>query len=221
MRRVMKPFLRFAFALTVITVTLCVNGYAQDIIKLPSPKIRGQVMKAQKNRTSVKGFKTAELTDQTLSDLLWAGFGVADQKTGKRTASSAFNANEIDIYVVRSDGVFLYDPFQQSLRLIRTGDKRALLAGQNYAKSAPVHLVFVADYARAKKRYPKSYDSEMKNWAMMHTGFIAQNIILYCSVNSLSAVVRSVGNEDTLRKELELSDSQELLITQAIGYSPR
>lgn len=211
-----------ASGLFLISTLIAGNALSDDtVVMLPKPKISGQVMKALGNRSSIKGFKAGELSDQTLSDILWAGFGIADKKTGKRTASTAFNARDIDIYVVRSDGVYRYDAELQAIRLIRAGDIRALLAGQNYVKSAPVHLLFVADYASARKVYPKSYETEMKNWALLHTGFIAENITLYCSVNRLSVVVRSVGNIETLTKELGLGVDQEILISQAIGHSPR
>ena len=195
--------------------------YGQDVVKLHQPKIRGQVMKALKNRTSIKGFKQKELPDKVLSDVLWAAFGVTDPKTGRRTAPSAFNAREIDIYVLKADGAYLYDAPEHGLRRVNAKDIRSIVARQNYAKTAPVHLVYVADYEKADAVYPASFGNDKDKWSMMHTGFISQNVILYCSIKGMSTVVRSFGNRASLRKGLRLRNSQEIIITQAIGYSPK
>ena len=198
-----------------------ITSYSGENIKLPKPKIRGQLMKALKNRTSIKGFSTRELPDKVLSDLLWAAFGINNQRTGRRTAPSAFNSQEIDIYVLTADGSFLYNPVEHSLELVADGDIRGLVATQGYAKNAPVHFLYVADYDKARKRFSRSFIQEMEKWAMMHAGFIGQNVHLYCSAKGLAAVVRSFGNEEQLRKELRLRDSQGMIITQAVGYPPK
>ena len=193
---------------------------AQDVLKLPAPKIRGQVMKALKSRVSFKGFSTRELSDQRLSDLLWAGFGINNPRTGRRTASSAFGANEMDIYVLSSQGIFFYDASAHSLLSVNRKDIREILATQGYAKTAPVHFVYVADYNRANEAYPDQFEKDASTWAMMHTGFIAQNVELYCTVNKMTAIVRLGGNQDTLRKEMRLGDHQQIIVSQAIGYRP-
>ncbi|MBN1291845.1 MAG: SagB/ThcOx family dehydrogenase [Candidatus Latescibacteria bacterium] len=178
-------------------------------------------MKSLKNRVSIKGFSTKDLPDQLLSDLLWSAFGVTSQKTGRRTAPSAFNAQEIDIYLLKYDGVYRYDAFQHGLDQIQTGDVRDLVAQQVYARSAPVQLVYVADYGRASKRYPSSYDEEIENWAMLHTGFIAQNVTVFCAVKGMCSVIRSFGNHEALRKAMKLNENQKIIITHAVGYSPK
>jgi hypothetical protein len=80
--------------------------------------------------------------------------------------------------------------------------------------------VYVADYDRANEAYPDRFEREAASWAMMHTGFIAQNVELYCTVHKMSAVVRLGGNQETLRKELRLGDNQQIIVSQAIGYRP-
>ncbi len=206
--------------LAIIMLLSVTVAHSQDTIKLPKPKIRGQVMKALNNRNSIKGFSSGELPDQVLSDVLWAAFGINNTRTGRRTAPSAFNAQEIDIYVVKADGAYLYNAFEHALGVINTKDIRSLVATQEYAKSAPVNLVYVADYNRAKAAYPDSFEKGMERWAMMHTGFIGQNVLIYCAANKLTAVVRSFGDRETLRKELHLGENQEIIITQAVGYPP-
>ena len=217
----MKKYVLPGLFLMVVMLFGSRPSTCQGLQKLPEPNIRGQVMKALKNRTSIKGFIQRKLSGQVLSDLLWAAFGVADKKTGRRTAPSAFNVQEIDIYVLKADGVFLYDAMGNGLKQLNSNDIRNSVASQNYAKSAPVHFVYVADYDRADTVYPESFGRNKEKWAMMHTGFICQNVILYCSTKRMSAVVRSFGSRETLRKERHLSDAQEIIISQAVGYSPR
>jgi len=194
---------------------------SQETVELPSPKIRGQYMKALKNRVSIKGFAKTDLSNQLLSDLLWSAFGVANKKTGRRTAPSAFNVQEIDIYVLKRDGVYRYNAAGQSLALIQRGDIRELVAGQNYAKSAAIQLLLVADYAKTTARYPAGYSEEAQSWAMLHSGFISQNITTFCAVKRLCSVVRSFGNRESLRAALNLKDEQKILISQAVGHMPR
>jgi len=213
------PYLKMTSMFILLLSAMISPASAQETIPLPAPKIRGEIMKTLRDRISVKGFNPKELSDSEIGEILWAGFGVANKGSGRRTAQSAFNACEIDQYVLRSDGVFRYDAEKHALRKIDSGDVRGLVARQAYAETAPVHIIYVADYDRARKVYPRSYEEEMKNWANMHTGFIAQNVVLYCSSKGMSAVVRSCGG-DSLRKALHLEDHQEIIISQAVGYAP-
>ncbi len=193
---------------------------AQETVDLPAPKVRGQYMKALKNRLSIKGFSRENLSDQRLSDLLWSAFGVTNENTGRRTAPSAFNAQEIDIYVLKADGVFCYEADRHCLRKVDRGDYRDLVAGQAYAKAAPVQLLYVADFEKASARYPASYADEMESWAMLHTGFIAQNVTMFCAVKNMCSVIRAFGNVDQLRTAMHLGSDQKILMSQAVGHSP-
>lgn len=213
-----------AHSILLFAAAFCIMGasaaHAQDTVKLPEPRIRGEVMKSLRDRISIKGFSTKELPADVLSGMLWTGFGVADPATGRRTAPSAFNVQEIIIYVVRADGAYHYDAAGNCLVRASGDDLRGLVAGQDYAKAAPVHLVYVADYDRARKVYPKSYGEQMKAWAMLHAGFVAQNVTLYCASHRLCAVVRTAGNEAALAIALALREGQSILISHAIGYPP-
>ena len=197
-----------------------VTVYGAETVPLPGPRIRGQFMKSLKNHVTIKGFSTRELTDQVLADILWAGFGVTDQQTGRRTAQSAFNMQEIDIYVLSASGAYRYDALANMLETITGNDLRGIVATQAYASNAPIHLLYVADYGKAEKRVPDSYRKRIPSWAMMHTGFIAQNVFIYCAVNGMTSVVREVSGAERLRRELRLRDSQALIMSQAVGYSP-
>jgi len=211
----------FRIVAIVLLMAGSVDVYGADTVALPRPRIRGQFMKSLKNHVTIKGFSTKDLTDQVLADVLWAGFGVSDQKTGRRTAQSAFNMQEMDIYVLSASGAYRYDAHTHALKTISGSDLRDIVATQPYAANAPVHLLYVADYGRAEKRVPDSYRERIPSWAMMHTGFIAQNVFIYCSINGMTSVVREVSGVDRLREALRLRDDQSLIMSQAIGYSPR
>lgn len=140
--------LSFIFASLLLVVTM----YAQDLkaIKLSSPdKNRGSsIMKALSDRHSDREYAAKELSLQDLSDLLWAANGI-NRPDGKRTAPSALNKQDIDIYVIMKEGAYLYDAKANSLQPIAKGDHRAAVAGsQDFVKSAPVSLVLVSDLSR-------------------------------------------------------------------------
>ena len=105
-------------------------------------------MKALSDRHSDREYAAKELSLQDLSDLLWAANGI-NRPDGKRTAPSALNKQDIDIYVIMKEGAYLYDAKANSLQPIAKGDHRAAVAGsQDFVKSAPVSLVLVSDLSR-------------------------------------------------------------------------
>jgi hypothetical protein len=88
------------------------------------------VMKALHQRRTTREISDRKLPLQTLSDLLWAACGV-NRKKGPfdipgRTAASASNSQEIDLYVAMPEGVYLYDPFYHRLNPVAKGDLRTL-----------------------------------------------------------------------------------------------
>lgn len=208
-----------------VTAVLLLTGsmavYGGETVPLPKPRIRGQFMKSLDDHVTIKGFSTKSLSDQVLANILWAGFGVTDQNTGRRTAQSAFNMQEIDIYVLSDNGTYRYDAQAHALETITGDDLRGIIAGQPYAMNAPVHLLYVADYGKAEKRVPESYRQKIPSWSMLHTGLIAQNIYIYCAANDMTSVIREVGGAERLHKALRLRDDQALIMSQAVGYSPR
>ena len=135
-------------------------------------------------------------------------------RSGKRTAPSAMNWQEIDIYVATADGVFLYDAKEHHLKTIVTNDIRVLTGTQDFVKTAPVNLVFVADYAKmgtAKK--------EQKTFlAAADTGFISQNVYLFCTSEGLSTVVRALVDKENLAKQISLRADQKIILAQSVGY---
>ncbi len=160
---------RFVVSLTVL---LSLNVmYAQDIT-LPAPNKEGgkPLMEVFNNRRSTREMSDKPLSQQTLSDLLWAAAGV-NRPDGRRTAPSAMNMQEIDIYVYTPKAVYLYIPQEHILRHLLTGDFRAEIARQPFAQKAPVVLLYVANYERMTR-----LDQQQKDfYGATDTGFISQN----------------------------------------------
>ena len=190
---------------------------AQDLKpgNLPEPQltIGKPLMEVLKARKSSRDFKQEKLPSQTLSNLLWAACGVNRPEAGKRTAPTARNKQEIDVYVATADGLFLYDAKKHSLDLIVSDDIRAKCGTQDYVKNAPVNLVFVADYSRMSER--TEAEKQALSWA--DTGFISQNVYLYCASEGLATVVRALIDRDELAKAMKLPPDQKITLSQSVG----
>jgi SagB-type dehydrogenase family enzyme len=201
--------------LMLIIISLSVSAIlAAQEIKLPEPQRTGgmPLLDALNNRQSTREFSEREIDLQILSNLLWAGWGF-NRETGKRTAPSSQNLQEIDIYVVKADGFYLYDAKNQSIIKLGDDDLRSTTGTQDFVSSAPLNLVYVADLDKAKAK--NFEDQPTASYA--NTGFIAQNIYLYCASKGLGAVVRgSFPNE--LSDKLKLREHQRIILAQTIGW---
>lgn len=184
--------------------------------RLPKPKTEGGMglMDALKNRHTSRAFADKKLPDQVLSSLLWAACGV-NREDGKRTAPTAMNCQEIDVYVAAADGVWLFDPKAHDLKLIDGNDFRALTGKQDFVKSAPVNLVFVADFAKMGK----ASDADKVLYSATDTGFVSQNVYLFCASEGLATVVRGNVDRPVLAKAMGLRDDQHIILTQTVGYA--
>lgn len=202
----------------ILTALLFISTmYAQDlkVIKLNAPdKTRGKaVMKALSDRHSDREFAAKELSIQDLSDLLWAANGI-NRTDGKRTAPSALNKQDIDVYVIMKEGAYLYDAKAHALTPITKGDHRAAVGGaQDFVKSAPVCLVLVSDLSRFG-----NVSDQTKLMAAMDAGIVSQNINLCCVGIGLSTVPRASMDQAALKKILQLTDSQVLMMNNPVGY---
>lgn len=207
------PALLIAFVLLEGSAAL-----AQEMVPLPKPEIHGEFMKTLSNRNTAKEFTSKELSPQILSEVLWAAFGINDIRTERRTAASAFNVREMEIYVLTKDGGFRYDAPRQALERITGEDIRSILSTQEYAKNVPVHLVYVANHAVSRARYPAWGHPMIEEYSIFHTGLIAQNVYLYCAARGLGTVVRDVEKHGTLHEKLKLDDNRAIIMSQAVGY---
>jgi nitroreductase len=180
----------------------------------PQTTIGKPLMQALQLRQSSREFADALVAPQDLSNLLWAADGINRTESGKRTAPSAMNWQETDVYVILSDGAFLYDAKTNSLNPVIAGDVRALAGTQGFVKDAPLTLVYVVDYARMTK----ANDEDRKLYGAADVGFIAENAYLYCASQGLAVVVRGSVDRPGLSERLKLRPDQKIILAQTVGY---
>jgi len=192
---------------------------AQDIT-LPVPAKSGgkPLMDALSERKSGRLFAEKELSLQQLSDLLWAAWGINRPEDGHRTAPSSHNRQEMDVYVTLKTGLYLYDAGGNLLRQVHNRDIRGLTGTQDFPATAPVNLVYVSDMTRRDiKEGQEIKDSDMlSSWA--NTGFMAENVYLYCASEGLSCVIRAMVPRDKLGPEMGLKPTQVIILAQTVGY---
>ena len=209
----MKTFFLFIFSLFLVTTVT-----AQELVtvQLNAPnKDRGSsIMKALSDRRSTREFSPENLTIQDLSDLLWAANGV-NREDGRRTAPTARNNQDIDVYVIMEEGAYIYDAPAHQLQPIAAGDFRDLVADrQDFAKDAPVSLLIVSDISRFT-----GLDVEVqKQLGALDAGIVSQNIMLFASGCGFATVPRAYMNKDGLKKALNLSETQIPMLNTPIGY---
>lgn len=211
-----KSFLTGTVAL--IIVSFITSSWAAELlpVKLPPPNLNSgkSLMQSLQARKSSRDFSTKKLPVEVLSNLLWAACGINRPESGKRTAPSAVNWQEIDIYVATTDGLYLYNAREHVLKPVIKQDIRALTGKQTFVKEAPVNLIYVADYSRMGRANPE----ERSSYAAADTGFIAQNVYLYCASEGLATVVRGLIEKDVLAKAMQLRDNQKIIFSQTVGY---
>ncbi len=201
---------------------------AQEVIKLPPAQKTGgkPLMESLNLRQSTRGNfgPEAKLTMQQLSNLLWAADGV-NRPPNHRTAPSAVDWQNIDIYVTTADGLFVYDAQQHALKVISKEDVRAVsgLEGsatgpmkQDFAKTAPVSLVYVADMSKTKGMKWGGEDVGA-TWTYAGAGAIAQNVYLYCASEGLACILRAMIDPVQIAKTFKLRPDQKAILTSTIA----
>jgi len=228
-----RTFFKTLPAATLIAGTQ--TGYAvqssgsldlQPIVLLKPEKEGGKSLLASiQGRRTTRNISSRELSPQVLSNLLWAAFGVnreqaAFNKPG-RTAPSASNSQEIDLYVALSEGVYLYNAIEHRLNPVAAGDFRRR-AGRGRAATAPVNIFYVVD----RTRYDLGPDQPdraigdpevQKSYYYTDTGFIAQNVYLFAASYGLAAWFHNCNKENTI-SEFKLKPEQKVLFAQTVGY---
>jgi SagB-type dehydrogenase family enzyme len=192
-----------------------IAGDAAQAITLPAAEQHGgmPLRDALAARRSSREFVETPLPLPVLSNLLWAAYGI-NRQDGGRTAPSALNAQEVDIYAALPDGAFKYDAEQHGLTLVAAVDLRRVTGYQDFVDDAPLDLVYVADHTRmrmvpASKREP---------YACVAAGAIAQNVYLFAAANGLSTVIRAWIDRDAIADALGLTPDQQVLLSQTVGY---
>ena len=188
---------------TVVALTMLASGAAHaGNIALPAPETTGgkPLMQAMAERRTEREFADKPVSAKDLSNILWAAYGF--NRPGKRTIPTARNEQGMDVYVLTKDGSFLYKAKDNVLEQVGTRDLREFLGAQDFARKAPLTLLFVEK--------PNKY-------AGTHAGSAYQNVGLYCASAGLNNVVRGIYDADALAKALNLGDKA-VTITQTVGY---
>jgi nitroreductase len=204
-------------SIILVTAAGAFSAAAQEPkpITLPPPQTTGgkPMMEVFRDRRTVRDFKTDKLVPQDLANLLWAAFGINRPGTGHRTAPSAMNSQEVDLYVALREGVYSYEPKAHQLNPVLAEDVRPRTSGQPFATNAPVTLIFVADLSRLAKARPDT----RRFYADFDTGCISQNVYLYCASAGLGTVVHDLDRTH-LNNALRLTSDQQIILAQAVGY---
>jgi hypothetical protein len=228
-----RTFVKTLPAATILAGT--VSGYSLNAsvsgdlqpIQLPPPEKDGgmSVLAALQQRKTTRGISPKELPIQVLSNLLWAAFGVNREQASfdkpGRTAPSASNSQEIDLYVAMAEGVYRYDAVSHRLEPIVAGDFRRR-AGRGRAATAPVNIFYIVDLDRYDQG-PDQPDRAIgdpeiqKSYYFTDTGFIAQNVYLFAASKGLAAWFHNCDKENAVR-ELNLKPRQRVLFAQTVGY---
>lgn len=211
-----KLIIPILFAGWLLAPPLAPAARETSIIKLPQPKVEGgkPLLDCLKARQSQREFSQEKLSPQLLSNLLWAAYGINRPDSGKRTAPSAVNWQNIDLYVATAEGLFLYEAKEHALIEVLKEDIRALTGTQDFVKVAPVNLVYVGDYARI----PRGTDEDKRFYSGAHAAFIAQNVYLFCASEGLATVVRASINREELARAMKLRPEQKIMLAQTVGY---
>ena len=222
-----RTFLKSVPAFTVLATAANSFGNELQPITLVKPQKEGgkSVLAALWARKTTRNISSKELDKQTLSNLLWAAFGINRErasfgKTG-RTAPSASNSQEIDLYVALPEAVYLYEASTHSLKPVAAGDFRAR-SGRRAARIAPVNIFYVVDLTRYDQG-PNQPDRRIgetevqKSYYYADTGFIAANVYLFAASQGLAAWFHNCDKDNT-HKELNLRSEQRVLFAQTVGY---
>ncbi len=232
-----REFLKITAATGVVLASQNISTvFTQELkpIQLLPPQVDGgrPLMQVLKDRKSWRRYNDEKIPLQVLSSLLWAAFGINRSESGRptkrpgRTAPTGGDRQDIDIHIATADGVYVYDAKPNILNQILTEDVRCL-SGRQYPPpavpanmvppldEAPVNLIYVWDSA---KRSKISTEEESLRTAFAHTGFISQNVFLYCASEGLATAVRLWFDKSTLEKKMGLRSEQYVTLVQSVGY---
>ena len=185
-------------------------------IELPAPHRSGgmPLMQAFNERQSLREFAPTALAVPTLSDLLWAAAGINRESVGGRTAPSAMNSHEIDLYVALPAGLYLYEPQRHALELRAESDVRRVTGYQDFVDDAALDLIYVANLARMKL-VPVAH---RESYAASAAGAMAQNVYLFCASAGLATVIRAWIDRGILAQAMQLGTDQTILLSQTVGF---
>jgi SagB-type dehydrogenase family enzyme len=188
----------------------------EAVLQLPPPQMPRNIplMDALRLRKSSREFSEKRLPLGLVSTLLWTAFGINRPDSGKRTAPSAHNWQEIDVYAVLPEGVFRYEAAAHALQRTVSSDLRALTGLQDFAGRAPLNLVYVANFSRMADASAE----DRTFFVAADAGFVAQNVYLFCAAEGLATVVRGLVDRKALAPAMGLRPDQRIVLAQTVGY---
>jgi len=191
------------------------KGGATPSISLPPARRHGglALMDALAKRSSSRDFARDALPLGLLSELLWAAYGV-NRADGGRTAPSALNAQEVDVFVALPAGAYIYDAAAHALHLVAASDLRRVTGYQDFVDEAPMDLVYVADH----RRMGLVPVGRREAYAYAAAGAISQNVYLFAASAGLATVIRAWIDCDAIADALGLPHDQQVLLSQTVGY---
>lgn len=200
----------------IIFMFLTNMNIAQETIILPKPKTEGgkPLMEVLKNRQSARTFQNKELLLQDISNILWAAYGINRENSNRRTVPSARNKQEFDIYLSLSRGLYLWNPIENTLFLVKKGDFRKEIGMQDFVATAPLILIYVANF----DKMDGMDDDKRVFYSANDCGYICQNVYLYAASENLNTVVIGSVNKEKVSELLNLKKSQHVILAQPIGY---
>ena len=206
------------FILPCLFINLPVCAEELEPIELLPPQFdRGKLlMHALKERKSIRSFSQKELPLDVLSNLLWAAAGVNRPESGLRTTPTAVNWQEIDIYVAMKKGLYLYNPKDHRLEPVRAKDIREYTGVQEFTQIAPVNLIYVANFSKMSGQFANT-DTKVF-YSATDTGFISQNVYLFCASEGLATVVIGWIEKPALALAMKLREEQKIILAQPVGY---
>ena len=192
-------------------------------ISLPPPSTSGgmPLRDALSARATHREFSSEALSEQELSDLLWAANGFNRPDARKRTAPTAINRQEIDIYVFLGDGAYFWDSEANELRRVCGNDLRCFVGrmnagADNFAVKAPVTLAYVVDYERQGMQ---ERPADAFKYASVDCGFVGQNVYLHCAASGLNTVFLGMIDAERISKALALPATKVPMFAQTVGKS--
>lgn len=197
------------------SMTLYVPSNDGEVIKLPDPQLeKGKpLMQVLKERQSIRSYSTSEVSLQELANLLWAANGINRKESGRRTAPTAQNKQEIEVYVSNKEGLFRYDAQKHALITIHNRDIRAITGTQPYVGTAPLNLIIVANLSKMGNDPQANLQT-----ANIDAGYVSQNIYLYCASENMATVVRGSVDRQKLATEMGLAPNFHIVVAQTVGY---
>ena len=199
--------------IALITNVILLSSF--DVIKLKAPDTTGgkPLMTAMKNRKTDRVFQGKALSEKHLSELMWVAYGV-NRDNGKRTVPSARALYPLQVYVVKADGIYLYNPHKHLLEPVKAGDYRKFCGTQDFVEKAPLNLIYIADY----RKLTNMNDQQRAVYAGLDAAHCCQNVYLYCASEGLKVVERASVKGDELLKAIGLDVNYHFVIAQTVGY---